>query len=241
MAPMNPVLHQLLARVTSVRHSASSSSLESSSNHNDDGTAVVTTARLTDSAVARHKGGPVKVGRRLPEGEPLTGPVTFTGTIDQEPAPAGSWLHLSACSLASDVLHSADVSPAGTSRTLELRCLRAARIAVDPRRFGWTSRSVSCGEPVAPASDEVAVIRWVCDEVDMCRELKSQDDVVARLGAPDLVFAVSSRIAQSAKTIDPGPDTRIQAGTSRDLLQQSLGPSSLPNTPPLPRVDKRPL
>jgi hypothetical protein len=38
MAPMNPVLHELLARVTSVRHSASSSSLESSSNHNDDGT-----------------------------------------------------------------------------------------------------------------------------------------------------------------------------------------------------------
>jgi len=35
---MNPVLHELLARVTSVRHSASSSSLESSSNHNDDGT-----------------------------------------------------------------------------------------------------------------------------------------------------------------------------------------------------------
>lgn len=46
----------------------------------------VPTSRLAHPTVGGRYGGPVKVGRRPPVGETLTGPVTVGGIMEQEPA-----------------------------------------------------------------------------------------------------------------------------------------------------------
>ena len=68
--------------------------------------------------MARHNGGPVKVGRRPPEGGTLTGPVTVTGTMGQEPAPPAPGC-ASPLLPRMDVPHSTDVPPDESSLSQE--------------------------------------------------------------------------------------------------------------------------
>ena len=89
---------------------------------------------------------------------------------------------------------------------------RAIVYTIERPATAQPSRSSVCGQPIAPANSEVDVVVWIGDEVDVGRDLQSEEDVFWRTSSADLAVVVRRCVSKLTEAVDRGSDACAHAG-----------------------------